>query len=248
MSQDNIYLKLNEDRTWAAVVATEKPSEEYVLFTGEGEYPTEVFYSRTDLNGSGVLCGDECVDRDSLLESLNWIGQCGYTVLNLWNYDIEYPWDAKIEVIFESAYERRYEMEQIASADYYEVSMEDCDLPSEKSISWSFRLDNGLLALVERNVPGASDKGDTGNVYDFNLWEPNKDGSRGKLYSGGDLSKKDDITSLSQAVKWVFDHYSRAALIGNEGKPKESLDAQIQSAQKQSDNSRAGKTAPYPQR
>lgn len=239
MDENKIYLKLNDDRTWSAVVAAEQPTKDHVFFTSEGEYPTEILYSRNDLNGSGVLSGDECPDRESLLQSLTWIGQCGYTVLNLWDYDIEYPWDAKIEAIFEAAHQRRYEQEQIAAAEYFEVSMDDCDPPSESPLSWSFHLDNNHLARVDR----CADR-----TYDFAIWERAADGSKGNLCAGGSLSKVDSIKNLSDAVKWVFQNSSRVGLAKNAPLAKESLDDKIQCAESRVNESHQSKSTRFPQR
>lgn len=235
MEQSKVFLIPNQDRSWSAMIGREKPSSDAVFFTSEGEYPTEIFYSRNDMNGSGVLCGDECPDRESLLESLNWIGQCGYTVLNLWDYDIEYPWDAKVEAIFNAAYEMRYEKEQIAAAEMFEVVMEDAENPSSEKVSWSFRLDNGLLALVEKNDSSdQQEQASEGNIYDFNIWEPDENGRRGNLYSGGTVTQNDGVHNLSEAVAWVFQHYSRAGLEANKSVFKKSLDDKIQAAEKRS--------------
>lgn len=238
MNENKIYLKLNRDKTWISHVSHVRPPIHYVELTAEKEYPVEIYYRRNDMNGSGVVEADTCNGRQELLKSLDWIGKCGYTLLSVWDYDIDNPIAKNLESILDAVYYRRYGQEQVAAADMYEAVMED----GNASLSWSFTLDNGLMALVECRNP--QEGGPSGVVYDFNIWEPDEDGSRGNLYSGGELTKQEGITSLSGAVEWVFQHYSREALMARSPVVKEPLDVRIQTAAKRAETPDAKEPLP----
>ncbi len=114
------------DRTWTA----EAMCEGNCLLTVEKEYPVEMYYARTDLNGSRVVESDVCSDRASLLESLNWLGACGFVPLQFWDFDINQVTDERIVKAFNDGLHRRYEA---AREDMEEVF--GCAEPLEEQIA-----------------------------------------------------------------------------------------------------------------
>lgn len=106
---ERIYLKLDENREWRALVGVERPCEGAVLFVEEQEYPAKFYYSRTDLNGSASVEMDVCENRDELLQSLNWMGECGYTPLKVWDFDAKKCDDRELWEIFNAGSARRAE-------------------------------------------------------------------------------------------------------------------------------------------
>ena len=128
MDNKKIFLVQNPNKTWSAKIADKKPFRllsNIAELTPEKEYPVEVFYRRTDLNGSSVVEADICPDRNSLLESLNWIGKCGYSILSLWDYEIHRPISADLQAIFDDAYSRSQKLLQAAADDFAECVLED---------------------------------------------------------------------------------------------------------------------------
>lgn len=104
-----IYLTLNADRVWSADVPHGRVDAKAVRFCEEKEYPVELYYYRTDINGSSSLELDVCQDRRELLKSLNWLGQCGYTPLQLWDFHAQTTRNERVMNIFAAGAERRYE-------------------------------------------------------------------------------------------------------------------------------------------
>lgn len=109
---DNIYLKMNENREWSAMVGTESPCEGAVLFVEEQDYPVDIVYYRTDINGSSSMEVDLCRNREELLKSLNWIGACGYVPVQVWDYDMDKCDNRELVDIFHAGVNRRYEIIQ----------------------------------------------------------------------------------------------------------------------------------------
>lgn len=105
----NVYLRLNENRDWSAEVDRECPGPGAVLFVQEGKYPVEVYYERTDLNGSSVMEKDVCESRKDLIESLNWMGKCGYLPVSVWGFDVDQCVDRGLIGVFKAAIDQRAE-------------------------------------------------------------------------------------------------------------------------------------------
>lgn len=103
------YLTLNEDRTWSCSVAETEPSAQAALLVQEGAYPTEMYYTRADLNGSSVMESVACKDREDLKQCLNWVGQIGGTVESLWDFDHKQPILTELADIFRAGREMRAE-------------------------------------------------------------------------------------------------------------------------------------------
>ena len=115
-----IYLTLKPDRTWFCSVADTDPSPQHFPLVQEGNYPVELYYSRVDLNGSSVTEMEPCKSRVELAETLNWIGQIGGTVEQLWDFDHNNAMLTGLADIFRSGRERRYEQVQADMADWAE--------------------------------------------------------------------------------------------------------------------------------
>lgn len=152
-----IYLTLKPDRTWFCSVADTDPSPQHFPLVQEGNYPVELYYSRIDLNGSSVTEMWVCKDRVALAETLNWIGQIGGTVEQLWDFDHNNAMLAGLADIFRSGRERRYEQVQADMADWadeYDIAnlnqllgqafaMDDPDKEYSNG-AWSIRFDGFL--------------------------------------------------------------------------------------------------------
>lgn len=126
-----------------------------------------------------------------------------------WEYQTGTTWDTHL-----SAEEREYTADNIAFIERHAELMtrdevEDflsCEnrvkLEERNDGPKSIILDNTLIAEVERNAEG---------LMDFNIWEPDEEGDRGNLYSGGVLPET--IRNADQGIDWVVQHYSRDALM-----------------------------------
>lgn len=104
-----VYLIMNADRVWSADVPHGRVAAKAVRFCEEKDYPVELYYYRTDINGSGCVESDICKNRQELLKSLNWLGECGYTPLQLWDFRAETTRDERVMNIFAAGAQRRYE-------------------------------------------------------------------------------------------------------------------------------------------
>ena len=109
---EKVYLIGKEDGFWSAVVDERAPNDKAVEFVAEGTYPVQVYYSRTDINGSGVYEMDECASREDLVRSLNFIGECGAVVRSLWDYDINKTLSENVWAIFEKGLATREKIAQ----------------------------------------------------------------------------------------------------------------------------------------
>lgn len=108
-SSEKVFLVPKADDTWKTVIADTLPVPAAAALSAEGEYPVEVYYRRTDLNGSGTIEMDHCQNRDELARSLDWIGQCGYLLLSFWDYDYAMPMESTLTEILDKAYERGHQ-------------------------------------------------------------------------------------------------------------------------------------------
>ena len=101
-----VYLVPNTNGTWETVIADIAPAPNAASLSAEGSYPVKTYYGRIDLNGSSTVEMEVCHDRDTLIQVLNWIGQCGNPPLSLWNYDHEQPIGGALSEILNRSYER----------------------------------------------------------------------------------------------------------------------------------------------
>jgi len=110
-----IYLTRNNENIWSASISDQAPGADCVPFLKEGAYPVEIIYGRTDLNGSYTFESDTCQNREELLQTLNWFGQCGYQIMKLWDFDRQAT--ERVLDIFESGAARRRRAIQEAARD-----------------------------------------------------------------------------------------------------------------------------------
>ena len=86
---NSVFLIPQADGKWTACVSSYKPDPQALKLCKEKKYPVSLFYCRYDINGSSVYEEDICKNRDELLTSLNWSGQCGHTIRHLWDFKFE---------------------------------------------------------------------------------------------------------------------------------------------------------------
>ena len=82
----NVYLIPFGDRAYHSAVADQPPSEDAVFLTEERDYPTEICYTRHDMNLDKLWASREIADRQELVEFLDFLGECGHPVEELWSY------------------------------------------------------------------------------------------------------------------------------------------------------------------
>lgn len=126
---NNVFLVPDGSQFWSAAVAAQPPTDHAVLLTAEQSYPAEIFYERMDLNGSGITDGYICHDRNELLETLNWIGQCGHTPLSLWSFDIDKPIEEDLQKLLEDAYKKKCSLIQSIDWEQAETNEHEKDRP-----------------------------------------------------------------------------------------------------------------------
>ena len=105
-----IYLTPNADRSWSASISALPDYSNSALLTTEKTYPATLYYSRTDLNGSSVMEREICQSRVELLQTLNWLGKCGYLPMELWDFDAESVLDRQLTNILLDNQKRRMEL------------------------------------------------------------------------------------------------------------------------------------------
>lgn len=130
----NIFLMAGADGAWKAVTHPANTLASGALLTSEGAYPAELFYLRLDINGSSIMEMDTCADRETLLESLNWIGQCGHSIVSLWDFDEDRSMSPELTDIFHAAWERRCAQVQKA-ADEMAAAFPGDDIPEKEKPS-----------------------------------------------------------------------------------------------------------------
>jgi len=111
---DMVYLVPNADDPWKTVITDTPPAPAAAVLSAEEDYPVEVYYRRTDLNGSGTIEMDYCQNREELTRSLDWIGQCGHLILSFWTFQHDMPMENALTEILDKAYERGYKQRQQA--------------------------------------------------------------------------------------------------------------------------------------
>ena len=66
-----LYLSINKDRVWSASSSALRADNHAVRFCEEKDYPVDLYYARTDINGSSSIEKDVCNNRDNLIKTLN---------------------------------------------------------------------------------------------------------------------------------------------------------------------------------
>jgi len=130
----NVYLKQGRNHSWRAFISRETVSEDAAMLCTEKDYPVEVTYRRTDINGSISYDTYICSDREDLLQALDWLGTCGFIPCQVWGFDIDKDIDPGLHKLFSEAYDHRLQKIQSAAEDMY-ADAEEVSHDEELSIS-----------------------------------------------------------------------------------------------------------------
>lgn len=128
-----VYLIPGSDGKWSAVVSADNPVSSSALLTPEGPYPVDLYYARLDMNGSSNLERETIADRKSLLETLNWIGQCCHFPKALWEFDAGKPLRKELMDIFNASYDSRMKQVQAELAEMDEIEKAISDYEGQKN-------------------------------------------------------------------------------------------------------------------
>ena len=115
-----VYLIPCGDRAYRAAIAEAPPESAAILLAFEGSYPVEVTWTRFDMNGDRIWTGENCENDTELIELLDFLGKCGHTVEQLWNYDDHWNTDVELAELFDVCFARKMEELDAAMADLYE--------------------------------------------------------------------------------------------------------------------------------
>ena len=118
---NKIFLIPGNNEYWSAFISTRSSDDYAVELVAEGKYPAEIYYERLDLNGSGVVDGCICHDRNELLQTLNWIGACGHTPLTIWDFDIDKPISESLCQLLQNTYAHKCKRIQALDWDQEEI-------------------------------------------------------------------------------------------------------------------------------
>lgn len=101
------YLTLRADQVWTADVPRGQVDVKAVRFCEEKDYPVDLYYARTDINGSSSVEKETCNNRYELIKTLNWLGECGFAPLKLWDFNIETTRNDRVTEIFDAGAKAR---------------------------------------------------------------------------------------------------------------------------------------------
>lgn len=105
-----IYISMNkETAVWSAVTSASRADNHAVRFCEEKEYPVDLYFMRTDINGSGIMEKEVCHNREELMQTLNYLGECGFTPWDVWDFHIESSRNEKAIDVFAEALRKREE-------------------------------------------------------------------------------------------------------------------------------------------
>lgn len=105
-----IYISMNkETAVWSAVASASRADNHPIRFCAEKEYPVDLYFMRSDINGSSSLEKEVCRNRGELLKTLNYLGECGFTPWDLWDFHVESSRNEKILDVFAEALRKREE-------------------------------------------------------------------------------------------------------------------------------------------
>ena len=110
--KNNSYIFVSLDKetgVWSAVASANRADNHPVRFCEEKDYPVDLYYMRTDINGSGIMEKELCNNRNELLETLNWLGKCGFTPWDVWDFHIGTSRNEKAMEIFAAGRRKRAE-------------------------------------------------------------------------------------------------------------------------------------------
>lgn len=110
----NVYLILGEDATYTSCVSNDAPSTDAIFFVEEGDYPVDVWWKRHDMNMNSLWANETCENREDLIKLLDFLGECGHVVEELWGYKDSESTNEELSNLFDVCYERK--MEQLSAA------------------------------------------------------------------------------------------------------------------------------------
>lgn len=113
-----VYLEQGCNHVWYSLICRNPPSEDAAKLCAEKDYPVEVTYRRTDLNGSISYDTYICCDREDLLQALNWRGSCGFIPCQVWDFDI----DKEIDPMLHKLFTKFFKIGRMTHASVYAVT------------------------------------------------------------------------------------------------------------------------------
>lgn len=120
----NVYLIPCDDRVYHACVSKNAPDPSAIFMVKEGDYPVGVWWTRHDMNMDRLWATDICENRENLVKLLNFLGECGHVIEELWEYKDSESTNEALSNLFDICYERK--MEQLGAAiDEMYADMED---------------------------------------------------------------------------------------------------------------------------
>ena len=143
-----VYLEQGCNQSWYSLIRRDPPSEHAAMLCTEKDYPVDVVFRRTDVNGSISYDTYNCCDRAVLLQALDWLGSCGFTPCQVWDFDIDKEIDPALHKLFNDAYSHRLQKIQNAAEDIY-ADAEEVSYDEELSISDS-EMQEMLSGAAER--------------------------------------------------------------------------------------------------
>ena len=102
-----VYLRPAHNGRYVPQIAYRKPSEDAVLLTPIGEYPTTITGICFDAYGNGHLFEHDVSCEVELLYQLFSCGNCQCPITKLWSLDIDKEYSDEMDDLFDRAYQGR---------------------------------------------------------------------------------------------------------------------------------------------
>ena len=102
-----VYLCPAYNGRYVPHIALFKPSEDAVLLTAIGEYPTTLRWLCFDAYGQGHFSECDINSETELMQRLHGCGDCQCAIAKLWDLDINQEYSDEIGDLFDCAYEGR---------------------------------------------------------------------------------------------------------------------------------------------
>lgn len=123
----NVYLFPHGDREYHACIAENPAEESAILMVEEGSYPVEVWWTRHDMNMDRLWASEVCENREDLVKLLDFLGECGHVIEELWTYKDKESTNEALAHLFDICYERKMEQLRAAIDDMWAWDDENCD-------------------------------------------------------------------------------------------------------------------------
>lgn len=105
-----VYLIPQEGSKWSASLSDVPPARSAIHLVDVQSFPAELFYSRIDSNGSLCYEKETIANKEDLVESLNWLGNCRWTPLSIWDFNLENTQNEALVTLFDEAAQKRMEI------------------------------------------------------------------------------------------------------------------------------------------